>query len=180
MLSGYNWLDYKVSVTFIKLQSQSTSVLLLNVFLRIVCIAHAVTRLQNKTAWNLQQEICQYTPSLCVSWYKRLKTRDISSNWTHLCVVCFGPISSLVTNHLVRVKKTSWFGSKYLFWCHDHGNSLFWSTQKQLEISPGVIKNIRWCDTNTQPRWLVMKPPPSPDSCEWYLSWRKVSTDRPS
>lgn len=113
----------------------------------------------------------QSTPSLYVSWYKRQDKFKI-------CVVCFGPISSPVTNHLVRVKKISRFGSKYLFWCHDHGNSLFWSTQKQLEMSPGVIKYIQWCDANTQPRWLVMKPPPSPDITTWFMSWRKVSTDR--
>lgn len=29
-------------------------------------------------------------------------------------------------------------------------------------MSPGVIKYNQWCDANTQPQWLVMKPPPSP------------------
>lgn len=51
--------------------------------------------------------------------------------------------------HLVRVMKTKWFGSKCLFWSPwswmervqvPLKNSWFWSQQKQLEISTGLLR----------------------------------------
>ena len=38
--------------------------------------------------------------------------------------------------HLVRVRKSSWFDLKYLFWL----NSRFWSPKKSTEISAGLLK----------------------------------------
>ena len=45
-------------------------------------------------------------------------------------------------------------------------NSWFWSPQKMLEISAGLLKNVQWCDLNSGPRLAalldVIKQPPSP------------------
>lgn len=39
-------------------------------------------------------------------------------------------------NHLVRVRKTSWFSLKHLFWL----------PQKRPEVSTGLLTNIQWSD----------------------------------
>lgn len=61
--------------------------------------------------------------------------------------------------HLVRVRKTSWL--KYLFQ----------SPQKRLGMSPGLLPNVQWCDSNCcQSYWHVVMPPSHP-STSWCERW---------